>query len=273
MSWVAIDGIRKWTAKRTRLLQGLLGLAVEGVAGCVPGGSIVTWSTRIVGEFAKHGVERLADASKNVPNIKPAGHALPAEQLDQLNGWLASLSTSYKALLDRLDALVTLPDDESEEQLPSLVRQALTQHADLAREFDARAEEVRRQTLSLARIEERLDDIFHGQKGIALSLEEIKGLILQCAAPPGEWEQLRKARPEAVRLLVEADEHFLAGRREDGMNVLLRLFSERGVGQATLCRRLGGAWLAEGKLKEAGQSEEGIKTFRALKRTLTPSKP
>ena len=74
---------------------------------------------------------------------------------------------------------MTLPDEkEADEKLPALVRQALSQHAHLAREFDAHAEEVRRQTLSLARIEERLDDIFHGQKGIALSLEAIKALLL-----------------------------------------------------------------------------------------------
>lgn len=272
MSRAAIEGFRKWTAKRRRLLQGLLGLAVEGVAGCVPGGGLAVWSTRILGEFAKHGVDRLAATSAAVPDVKPTGQSMNAEQLDQLNGWLASLSSSYAGLLDRLDALVTLPD--ADEQLPALVRQALSQHADLAREFDAHAEEVRRQTLSLARIEERLDDIFHGQKGIALSLEEIKMLILQCAPPPGEWELLRQARPEAVRLLIEADAHFLAGRREAGMDVLLRLFNERGVGQATLCRRLGGAWLGEGKPKEAGQCLQQVtspdgRPPAAVTRTLT----
>ncbi len=274
MPWAAIEEFRNWTAKRKQLLQGLLGLAVEGVACCVPGGTLGVWATRIVGEFAKHGVHRLADASAAVPDVKPAGQSIPAEQLDQLNGWMASLSKSYAGLLDRLDSLVTLRDEEADEQLPSLVRQVLSQHADLAREFDAHAEEARRQTLSLARIEERLDEIYHGQKGIHLSLEEIKALLLQCAAPPGEWELLRQARPETVRLLVEADAHFLAGRREAGMDLLLRLFNERGVGQATLCRRLGGAWLGEGNLKEAGQCLQQVtgadgRPPAAVTRTLT----
>jgi hypothetical protein len=201
LSWAAIDGFRQWTVKRKRLLQGLLGLAVEGVAECVPGGGLAVWTTRIIGEFAKHGVERLADTSSDVPDVKAGGQSFSAEQLDQLNGWLAALASSYAGLLDRLDALVTLPAEESEEQLPSLIRQVLAQHADLSREFDARAEETRRQTLSLARIEERLDDIFHDQKRIGLSLEEIKALLLQCVPPQGEWEHLRQMskRPASIR--------------------------------------------------------------------------
>jgi formylglycine-generating enzyme required for sulfatase activity len=274
MAWAAIDGFRKWTVKRKKLLQGLVGVAVEGVAECVPGGKLAVWATRIVGEFAKHGVERLKDTAACVPDVKPAGQPFPAEQLDQLNGWMASLSASYAGLLDRLDALATLRDDEAEENLPAVVQVVLSQHAELVRDFDAHAEEVRRQTLSLARIEERLDEIYHGQRNIGLSLEEIKALILQSAPPPGEWEQFRKARPEAVRLLIEADEHFLAGRRDEGMGALLRLFHQRGVGQATLCRRLGGAYLGAGRLKEAGECLGAVlgadgRRPAALTRTLT----
>lgn len=274
MPWAAIEGFCQWTARRKRLLQGLVGLAVEGVADCVPGGAVTLWATRIIGEFAKHGIERLANPQAAVPDVKPVGQPIPAEQLDQLNSWLASLSSSYKGLLDRLDAVVSLHEDAPDEQLQERVRQALSQHADLAREFDAHAEETRRQTLSLTRIEERLDDIFHGQKGIGLSLEEIKALLLQCAGPWGEWEQLRAARPDAVRLLIEADEHFLAGRREQGMDVLLRLFDQRGVGQATLYRRLGGACLGAGNLKEASRclrqvADANGRPPAAVTRTLT----
>jgi hypothetical protein len=60
MSWPTIDVVRKWTNQQKTLPQGLLGLAVESVAGCVPGGSLAVWSTRILGEFAKQGVERLS---------------------------------------------------------------------------------------------------------------------------------------------------------------------------------------------------------------------
>ncbi len=42
MPWAAIEGFRQWTSKRKALLRGLLGLTVEGVADCVPGGGLAS---------------------------------------------------------------------------------------------------------------------------------------------------------------------------------------------------------------------------------------
>jgi len=60
----------------------------------VPGARL---AVRIVGEIAKHGVKRLTAAEADVPEVKPAGQVFPAEQLDQINTWLETLTTSYAA--------------------------------------------------------------------------------------------------------------------------------------------------------------------------------
>ena len=49
----------------------------------------------------------------------------------------------------------------------------------------------------------------------------------------------RRARPEAVQAVLQADEHFLAGREEQGVAVLLALLRQRGVGEQTLAHQLG----------------------------------
>ena len=102
MSWTAIDNIRKWAGKRKGLLAGLVGVAIQETAALVPGGGI---AVKILGEVAKHGVERLLDPQVDVPDVKPAGQAFPTEQLDQVNAWLETLSASYAGLPDRLDSL------------------------------------------------------------------------------------------------------------------------------------------------------------------------
>ena len=102
MSWTTIDAIRKWAGKRKGLLTGLVGVAVQETAALVPGGGI---AVKILGEVAKHGVERLLDPQADVPDVKPAGQAFPTEQLDQVNAWLETLSASYAGLPDRLDSL------------------------------------------------------------------------------------------------------------------------------------------------------------------------
>jgi formylglycine-generating enzyme required for sulfatase activity len=150
MSWTTIDAIRKWAGKRKGLLTGLVGVAVQETAALVPGGGI---AVKILGEVAKHGVERLVDPQADVPDVKPAGQAFPTEQLDQVNAWLQTLSTSYAGLLDRLDRLTTVTGDEPFAQLTDLVKGTLQQHDELSREFERTAAEVRQATQSLARIE------------------------------------------------------------------------------------------------------------------------
>jgi hypothetical protein len=100
MAWPAIDTFRGWLSKRKGLLTGLLGVAVEEVVDLVPGGKL---ALKIVGEVAKHGVERLADATADVPDVKPAGQAFTAEQLAEIDGWLGALTASYAGLLDQME--------------------------------------------------------------------------------------------------------------------------------------------------------------------------
>src|SRR5262249_43749973 len=66
-----------------------------------------------------------------------------------------------------------------------------------------------------------------------------------------DWNAFRAARPEAVRAVALADEHFLAGRREEGVAVLLDLLRQRGVGESTLALQLGLVEFGQGKVQEA----------------------
>jgi hypothetical protein len=247
MSWPAIDTFRRWVSKRKGLLTGLLGVAVEEVVDLVPGGKL---AVRIVGEVGKHGAERLLDTRADVPDVKPAGQAFSPEQLAEINAWLEALTASYAGLLDQMEKLTAASGDEPIQELTALVKQTLTGHDDLLRLFDASAQQVRRLTLSLSRIEEKLDVFFHGQQRIGLCLEDIKEVLVNSPLL-GDWTEFRKASPEAVQALNRADEHFLAGRRDEGARELLGLLGQRGVGEETVCRALGIDALARGRLREA----------------------
>jgi len=82
----------------------------------------------------------------------------------------------------------------------------------LAREFDAHLKEVRAQTLSLARMEAKLDHCFHEVHRVALSMEEIKSVLAE-GPSAGDWAMLRQSRPDALEAIVEADEHLGAVER------------------------------------------------------------
>jgi hypothetical protein len=270
MSWPAIEKVRRWIGKRQGLLAGLVGVAVEEAIDLVPGGKL---ALRIVGEVAKHGVQRLADPSADVPDVKPAGQAFSPEQFAGINAWLELLTASYGGLLDQMEKLTAANGDEPVQELTALVRRTLAGHDDLLRQFDATARDVRRLTLSLSRTEEELDVYFHGHQRIGLCLEDIKE-ILANGPLPGEWAAFRKARPEAVQALNRADEHFLAGRRDAGAQELLALVRQRGVGDETVCRALGIEAFARGDLREANgylaRSAGGTQTLApGLAATLT----
>jgi hypothetical protein len=253
MSWPAIVKVQQWVGKRKGLLAGLVGVAVEETIQLVPGARL---TVKIVGEIAKHGVERLAKPEADIPDVKAAGQAFPTEQLDQINAWLETLTTSYAGLLDQLEAL-PIKDGAGDGELTDLVKQALQDRQDLRAEFDAHARNARRLTLSLSRIAEKLDVYFHGQQKVALSLEEIKALFVESPLL-GEWTEFRQARPDAVKAIRRADDHFLAGRRDDGAAELLGLLRQRGVGQATLCRLVGLRCVSQGDLGRARTALEGI---------------
>jgi hypothetical protein len=152
-----------------------------------------------------------------------------------------------------MEKLTAASGGEPIQELTALVKQTLTGHDDLLRQFDASAQQVRRLTLSLSRIEEKLDVFFHGQQRIGLCLEDVKEVLINSPLL-GDWTEFRKARPEAVQALNRADEHFLAGRRDEGAKELLGLLRQRGVGEETVCRALGIDALARGRLREAKAS-------------------
>src|SRR5262249_37895911 len=131
---------------------------------------------------------------------------------------------------------------------------------DLANEFAQVQREIGRQALSLHRVEERLSEFFHVQKGVRLSLEEIKTLLLGLPLA-SEWADFRRADPECVRLLLEADRLILAGNRDEGFQRLLALLQPRGVGTTIIARHFGLHKFAEGRLDEALGALEGIATL------------
>jgi formylglycine-generating enzyme required for sulfatase activity len=84
------------------------------------------------------------------------------------------------------------------------------------------------------------------------SEQEIKDLFAHSPLM-GEWAAFRRARPEAVRAVREADEHFLAGRKDQGVAALLGLLKQRGVGEATVAHHLGLVELSRGDPAKARQ--------------------
>jgi formylglycine-generating enzyme required for sulfatase activity len=234
----ALSALASWTVKRKRLLAGLVGCAVKGVSACVPG---VGLAAELIGSLVEKTTEDLLDPETKQP--------LSREQIEQIEGWLQSLAQSYSGLLDRLEQL-NLPDSGTLANLSATLAQTLAAHRDLLGAFDNCTAQVRKQTFSLGVIERKLDEHFHGQQHIVASLEEIKGLLIRSPLL-GEWAELRRARPEAVRAVIEADEHFLAGREDQGIAVLLGLLRQRGVGEATLAHQVGLLELSRGRVREA----------------------
>ncbi len=128
--------------------------------------------------------------------------------------------------------------------------EVLRKHVSLQAELGQITPALREQVLSLPRIEAKLDEIAHGVLKLPIALEEFKRFLIQSPLF-GDWEQFRRADPEAVKLLVEADAHFLAGRRNEGIACLQRLFGLRGVGNATLAHHLGLHQMGAGDLPAA----------------------
>jgi hypothetical protein len=238
MAWRFIEKFCNWPRKRKDLVVGLVGVAVDEVVKLVPGAGL---ACKILGEFAKHGVRELCDPE--------TGKSYPAEQLDQIDTWLETLANSYDGLLDRLEALpLTLPDDLA--GLTALVRTTLEGQADLTAQFDACVVQVRLHTLSLGRIEEKVDHLIHVVHKLPLSTEEYKA---QLAAAPltAEWAQFRRLRPEVVLAVAQAEDLFLAQKADEAVGLYVRLLAQRGVGQATLARHAAVACLTQGRLADA----------------------
>ena len=197
MVWAAIDKVCEWAKKRGGLLGGMLGVAVGSTATMIEVGSgtfVAGFAIKIVAEVVRHGVERLLKPEAEVPDVKPAGQAYSSEQIDQINGWLEQLTQTYGGLLDRMEQLTEATGQESIEELTALVRRTLDERDDLRQQFDDTLRDVRRMTLSLSRIEEKLDVYFHVQQKVALSLEEIKGAFIDSPLL-GDWAEFRRRVP------------------------------------------------------------------------------
>jgi hypothetical protein len=249
MAWVVIEKFQHWSARRQELLSSLVSIAVEAAAGAVP--VVGTVAGKVLGELARYGVKRLLEPQAEIPDVKKAGEPFPAQQIEQINGWLELLATSYAGLLDRLELLVTATN-QTAEQLRVLVEQTLLERADLVQQFDACVKEVRRATLSLAVIEDKLDRNFHEIQRVALAQEDIKAILIDSPLL-ADYARFRQAQPDALDAVVHADAHFLAGRRDEAIAVLLGLLQKRGVGGKTICHKLGLAYLGAGKVAEAAR--------------------
>src|SRR4051794_26452232 len=111
--FAALELVRAWASKRKRLLAGVVNVAVETAACCVPG---VGLAAKIIGDLTEKATEDILDPETRQP--------LNAEQLQQINGWLEALSKSYAGLLDRLEQL-PIADSAPIEQLTAQVKSAL----------------------------------------------------------------------------------------------------------------------------------------------------
>jgi formylglycine-generating enzyme required for sulfatase activity len=269
MAWAVIEKFQQWSSRRQELLGSLVGIAVEGAASSVP--VVGTVAGKVLGELARYGVKRLLEPQTAIPDVKEAGKPFPTEQLDQINGWLEVLTTSYAGLLDRLEPLL-MAGNQSTEQLNVLVKQALLERAELVQEFDACVKEVRRATLSLALIEDKLDRNFHEIQRVALAQEEIKAILIDSPLL-ADYARFRQAQPDALDAIVQADAHFLAGRRDEGIAVLLGLLQKRGVGGDTVCHKLGLAYLGAGQVAEAARVlDQAVPAAGGRRRSACPAR-
>jgi formylglycine-generating enzyme required for sulfatase activity len=128
--------------------------------------------------------------------------------------------------------------------------------------FDAHFKETLSQLQALPRIEQHIESFAHEVHKIGLAVEEIKAMNVELSPLMGEWHEFRRARPQAVRALNEADAHFLAGRRAEGARVLLDLVQQAGVGQETLCRVISARFVRCGDMRRAGKSLEKLQSLR-----------
>jgi hypothetical protein len=159
------------------------------------------------------------------------------------------LTQSYSGLLDRLEQL-NLPDAGILVELSRTLEKTLSAHSDLLGAFHGCEAQVRKLTLDLGIVEAKVDEFVHVQQRLAIGMEEFKELLIRSPLL-ADWAEFRRARPEAVKAVAEADEHFLAGRKDQGIAVLVALLKQRGVGEATLAHHLGLAELSRGRVREA----------------------
>jgi WD40 repeat protein len=249
MAWPAIDRfVREWLPRRKDLLVGVVGVAVEEMAAAFPGGSI---AVKLVGELAKHGVNRLLDRKADIPEIKPAGQPFPPEQLDEINTWLERMTVVYTGLLDQLDAMVGNAWDQ--QQLASLIRETLRDRADLQSAFAAFRDDVQGITFSVSRIEVELGQ-FHA---------EFREFIRQFP----EYQEFQQLPTPAKQALLQSARHLVAGQAKEAAKVLIGSLSSWGIRRPTVLRIVEATFPAEtdrekvidqNDVRQAGFSPKGL---------------
>jgi formylglycine-generating enzyme required for sulfatase activity len=249
----AVDVFRKMGSRSKKILGGLVRVGLRfGVREVTEGLPVVGTVTRLIEELADFGVERLADARADVTDLKAAGDVWDAEHLAAVDQWLADVTASLQGLQERLEQALPVGDDDPWAKVAEAVEKAVEERQDLAAELAKVQKRLRKQTLSLHRIERQLSRIYQVEKGNALCLEDIKVSLVEMPLAT-EWRAFRQADPEGVRLLVEADRLILAGQREDGEQRLLDLLRRRGMGTNVIARHLGLHKLADGRLDQLTQ--------------------
>jgi F-box protein 11 len=241
---------RKMGNRSKKIFGGLVRVGLRvGVREVTEGLPVVGTVSRLVEELADFGAAHLADSRAEVPGLKSLGDSWSPEELDSLDQWLTDIMASLHDLHQRLDDILDVQDDDPWSKVADAVEEAVEQRRELADELAKVHKRLRKQTLSLHRVERQLSDHFHVQKGIRLSLEEIKAMLVDGPSAT-EWAEFRRADPVAVKLLVQADELILEGRRDEGEKCLLALLRQRGVGTTVIARHLGLCKLEEGRLDQ-----------------------
>jgi hypothetical protein len=237
-----------------RRSQKILGALVTvglrfGIREVIHGLPIVGTVTRLLEELGVYGAGRLADVGAEVPGLKRVGEAWDAEQIDAVDRWLGEVSESLEPLRVRLEQSLRIREQDTWDNITDAVARAIESQPALGGEMAAIQKRLRKQTLSLHRIERHLSEYFQVEKGVRLSLEEIKAFLVDSPLAT-DWADFRRADPDGVRLLCEADALILAGQRDDGERLLLDLLRRRGVGTTVIARHLGLCKLEDGQLDD-----------------------
>jgi serine/threonine protein kinase len=270
MLYRAVDLFRQMGKRSKKILGGAIRVGLRfGVREVTEGLPVVGTVTRLIEELADFGVERLADVRVEVPELKAVGDAWDVEQLTAVNQWLADATESLQGLRQQLEPLLPVGDDDPWKKVTDAVEQAVEQRQELTTELTKVQKRLRKQTLSLHRIERQLTEFFQVQKGVPGSLEEIKEMLVELSPLATEWRAFRAADPEGVRKLSEADGLILAGRRDEGEKALLDLLRRRGMGTTVIARRLGLRKLEEGRLDQLPALLDSAGIVDALPAALT----
>jgi parallel beta-helix repeat protein len=245
----AIHFFRRLGPRSQKIFGGLVRAALRlGIREVAEGLPVVGAVTLLIQELAGYGAERLADIGVEVPGLKEEGEAWDPEQIDAIDRWLGDVSESLETLQRQLEETLKVTVRDSWERIAEAVARAFEDRHELAAELTAVQKRLRQQTLSLHRIERHLSKYFQVQKGARLSLEEIKAFLVESPLAT-EWFDFRRADPEGVRLLNEADELILEGRRDEGEKRLIDLLRRRGIGTTVIARHLGLCKLECGKVE------------------------